>query len=81
MNKAKERVYLTQDKKKQEAAIVDIDGTIALMNGRGIHESHRVDEDVVNKPVADMVDFMYHSGVKIILITGRKESCKRGLRP
>ncbi len=38
------------------ALIVDIDGTIALMNGRNPYDASRCEEDTVNQPVLDVLE-------------------------
>jgi hypothetical protein len=35
--------------------IVDIDGTVALMNGRGPYEGEKCDTDIPNTPVVELV--------------------------
>lgn len=57
-----------------DAIIVDIDGTLAKMNGRGPYEWGRVNEDLVNNPIADIVDNC--KGIKI-LVSGRSDECRR----
>ena len=60
-----------------DALIVDIDGTIAIMNGRSPYDESKADTDVINKPIVDIVK-QYHSiGHKIILCSGRDSG--RGL--
>lgn len=63
----------------KKAIIVDIDGTLAKMNGRGPFEWHRVGEDKLNKPVRDVVQAMnwgYPGDIEIIIFSGRDGSCK-----
>lgn len=66
--------------------LVDIDGTMALMNGRGPFDWHRVGEDRPNEKVVDLVWMVQnHSGfqadhggpeTEIIFMSGRDEVCR-----
>lgn len=56
-----------------KAIIVDIDGTLAKMNGRGPFEWDRVGEDKVNDPVRLMVNL--YPG-KVIIFSGRDGVCR-----
>lgn len=57
--------------------IVDIDGTLAHMNGkRGPFEWHNVGVDDPDKVVIELVNMLYSKGYKIILMSGRDESCR-----
>lgn len=63
------------------AVICDIDGTLALMNGRGPYEWHRVGEDSVNEPVRDVLDALVFQPIRayrrhVILLSGRDGSCQ-----
>lgn len=58
------------------AILVDIDGTLALMNGRSPYDWSRVFEDSVNEPVVNHLLNMRHRGndvCRIILMSGRDE--------
>lgn len=67
--------------------LVDIDGTMALMDGRGPFEWHRVGEDKPNEKVVKLVswlddysDLQYElagEGAEIIFLSGRDETCRR----
>ena len=68
---------------KPKAFLVDIDGTLAHMNGkRGPFEWHNVHLDDVDDTIADIVEFLragshdYGSGWKVIVMSGRDESCR-----
>lgn len=69
-------VEFEQDPSLPDCVIVDIDGTVAKMNGRGPHEYHRVSEDLPQKDIIDLVHILHNSGNKIIFLSGRKPSCK-----
>ncbi len=55
------------------AIIVDIDGTVALMNGRGPYDLSRVSEDLPNQPVIDAVEAMLDSYYEVIFCSGRED--------
>lgn len=54
-----------------KAVIVDLDGTLALLNGRNPYERN-VYEDDVNWDVVDLVYALYDRGYKVIFMSGRK---------
>lgn len=61
------------------AILVDIDGTLALMNGRSPYDWSRVFEDRVNEPVANHLLFLRSRGNtvnRIILMSGRDEESR-----
>jgi predicted kinase len=57
-------------------AISDIDGTVALMTNRKPFEWHRVGEDLVNKPVMEILE-LSHANHDIIFFSGRDEVCRK----
>lgn len=64
---------------KLPAIICDIDGTIALPNGRNHYDSTKFDQDIVNEPVKQILD-MFTNGesvLDIILVTGREEKFRQ----
>lgn len=60
-----------------KAIIVDIDGTLAKMNGRGPFEWMRVGEDLVNEPIRHIVNLYQASGHTIIIFSGRDSVCRK----
>lgn len=60
----------------REAVIFDMDGTLALMNGRTPYQWHRVGEDTVNEPVAEVLQSLAESGYFILIVSGRDGSCR-----
>lgn len=60
----------------EKAIIVDVDGTIAKMNGRGPFEWNRVGEDEPRWFVIDMVINYARQGYAIIIVSGRSDECK-----
>lgn len=62
-----------------KAILVDLDGTMALMNGRGPFEWDKVADDIPNKPVVDLVWALSRSpwaNAEIIFMSGRDETCR-----
>lgn len=67
--------YKPNDKLKP-AYIVDIDGTIATNDGhRGFFEWDKVGEDKPIQNVIDIINMLYKTGNRIILLSGRDEVC------
>lgn len=74
------RFILEQNKDLPKCIIVDIDGTLALINGRNPYDDSLVYTDRVNKQVAEIVrkkcieysDTFNH----IMIVSGRQDSCK-----
>lgn len=56
--------------------ICDIDGTVALMNGRGPYDGHLCDTDVPNAPVVGLVRRLMLQGHRVIFVSGRFESVR-----
>lgn len=59
-----------------KAIIVDIDGTLAKMNGRGPFEWNRVGEDKINEPVRQMVN-AFADRAQVIIFSGRDGCCRK----
>lgn len=60
-----------------ECYLFDIDGTLALMNGkRGPFDWNKVHLDDVNEIVKEQLILLHKNNYKIIIMTGRDESCK-----
>jgi predicted kinase len=58
------------------AVLVDIDGTVALMNGRDPYDMERVGEDIPNEAVIAAVRAMHAAGNAVIYCTGRNDWCR-----
>lgn len=60
------------------AWLVDIDGTLALMEpgGRSPYDWHRVGEDALNEPVYTIVRALSLAGFQIVLMSGRDAVCR-----
>lgn len=66
---------------KPSAALIDIDGTVALHKGvRGDHEYDKVKRDLPNPPVIETVKALIYRGVEPIFISGRPDSCEYDTR-
>lgn len=75
-NVAKDKNYLPLDPSLPDAVIFDVDGTLALMNGRSPFDWTRVGEDLVNEPVARIAkDYIDNPDVKVFIVSGRDGSC------
>lgn len=70
-------VSRTFDLTRPITIICDIDGTLALLNGRHIYDASLVHTDLVNKPVYWLLESLYtrykKSNLKIIFVSGRDE--------
>ena len=73
------RPHLVPDfnSKKEQAIVFDINGTLALMGDRSAFDWMKVYKDEKNEIVAEHVDFHRSKGRKIILVSGRDESCRK----
>jgi predicted kinase len=58
------------------AVLVDIDGTVALINGRSPYDVTRVHEDLPNLPVIAAVRAMHAAGHRIVFCSGRTDDCR-----
>lgn len=64
-----------QDTNLSEAVLVDIDGTVAHMDGRGPYEYDKVLTDQPDLAVIDAVRAVADHGFKILVLSGRDGSC------
>jgi hydroxymethylpyrimidine pyrophosphatase-like HAD family hydrolase len=60
---------MTMDK----AILVDVDGTVALHNGRDPFDWEKLSEDLPNKPVVEVINIVGSTGVRLIFVTGRED--------
>jgi len=74
--KPKQEIY-TPLEGARVAIIVDIDGTLAKMDGRGPFDWDRVGEDKVNEPIKGIVNTYYNKSIDIIIMTGRDGVCEQ----
>ena len=56
-----------------DAIIVDMDGTLALLNGRNPYDASRCESDLPNQPVLDTVH-KWQSSLNIIVASGRTDN-------
>lgn len=65
-------------KEKPKAVLVDIDNTLAVRKKgpgtRGVYDFHRVAEDDVIEPMAQLIRHLYED-YTILIITGRDNTC------
>lgn len=61
---------------KPPAILVDVDGTVAIMNGRSPFDETRVHEDTPNRPVILVIAAMARTH-RIIFMSGRTEACRQ----
>ena len=57
--------------------IVDVDGTVALMNGRSPFEWDKVGTDTPRENVLRLVRSGFHNWAEIIFMSGRDEGCRQ----
>lgn len=70
------RITYIPDQDLPTAAIFDMDGTLAQMDGRKPFEWHRVGEDFGNFHVIDMLKGYRFLGYKIVILSGRDSVCR-----
>lgn len=61
------------DPKLPMAVLCDLDGTLALMNGRSPYDASTCENDLPNKPVVESVKMYAKAGYKIIFCSGRED--------
>ncbi len=72
----KELEYCQQDTSLPKAIICDLDGTLALMNGRNPFDATNCDQDLLNEPVSNLLKNYKKLGYKILLVSGREDKYK-----
>ena len=55
------------------AILIDVDGTVALHNGRDPFDWSKLSQDTPNKSVIEIVNRVGSTGIHLIFITGREE--------
>jgi predicted kinase len=63
------------DPEKKDCYLYDLDGTVALMNGRSPYDYTRVSEDAVNQDVVTVIQAVGEA-VDLIAMSGRKSECR-----
>lgn len=66
---------------KEDAVIIDLDGTLCYANTnkdneRDYYDWDKVYKDDINKLVAEQIEFHQSKGRKILIVSGRDSSCK-----
>ena len=74
--KTVDREYIPYDNSLKDAVIFDIDGTLALMNGRSPFDWQRVGEDLPNEPVVRICKEYINSDVSVFIVSGRDGECR-----
>lgn len=59
-----------------QAVIVDIDGTVALIDHRSPYDETRVASDTPNQPVIEVACAMRAAGRRLVFMSGRTEACR-----
>ncbi len=61
------------ESKLPKAVICDLDGTLALMNGRSPYDATNCDKDLPNWPVIECIKALYLQGYEILFTSGRED--------
>lgn len=69
-------MYATQDTGLPKAILCDLDGTLALLNGRNPFDASGCDADLLNQPVANVLRSYKQLGYKVLLLSGREDKYK-----
>ncbi len=67
---------LQQDLSLSKAILCDLDGTLAILNGRNPYDASTCDQDLPNIPVLETIKMFHDSGYKIIFCSGREDKYK-----
>jgi predicted kinase len=65
--------HIKHNPKALPAIVCDLDGSLALLNGRNPYDASECQNDTINLPVAETVKLYYNAGYKIIFCSGRIE--------
>lgn len=63
-----------ENKNLPKAIIVDVDGTLAIMNNRSPFDWNKVDQDSCNETIKNIVN--NYNGDKVIIMSGRDSICR-----
>ncbi len=61
------------DGSKPRAVLCDLDGTLALHNGRGPYDTAKADTDLLNDPVHEILHMAEDDGCRIVYVSGRED--------
>lgn len=76
MNERPVAVPYVPDPSLPPCTLWDLDGNLAIHNGRGPYEFDKVESDLVNLEVARQLRLHYNTGIRCILFSGRKGEFK-----
>lgn len=65
-----------KDKSLPHAIICDLDGTLAIHNGRSPYDAEKCDTDLVNEVIYDIIERYYDTNKHIIFVSGRQDKVK-----
>lgn len=68
--------YQVQDKTFPPAIICDLDGTLAILNGRSPFDTEACEFDLLNEPIVELVKTYQQLGNALILMSGREEKAR-----
>ena len=68
--------YLIQNEILPRALIIDLDGTLALLNGRNPFSGQSCDKDLHHTPVINICKNYLKLGYKILIVSGRSDKFK-----
>lgn len=73
-----DRLIKELDFSKEKAVICDLDGTIAIHQGRSPYDYSKCDTDKVNVPLYTLLQDLSNAGYMIIFVSGREDvgDCK-----
>jgi predicted kinase len=66
---------MAEDPNLPAALIVDMDGTLSLLNGRNPFDASTCDRDPPNQPVLDTV-LLWQQSLQVIVMSGRTDDCR-----
>jgi predicted kinase len=66
---------MAADPNLPDALIVDMDGTLSLLNGRNPFDASTCDRDPPNQPVLDTV-LLWQQSLQVIVMSGRTDDCR-----
>jgi predicted kinase len=67
---------LELDPALEKAVVVDLDGTLAIHNGRQPFDFSQCYTDSVNPAVLECVKALHRAGIQILFVTGREDVCR-----
>lgn len=76
-NRKQKQLLPNYDSDLPSCVVFDIDGTLAIMGDRSPFDFEKVDRDTLNDIVFEQLEFHKSIGRKIIIVSGRDESCRK----